>query len=1297
MFDLVQFNENLLRKGNIAALISAVDHPNLYVRCSAINELGLLGSNQAVADSVPALIRALLNNKDLSSLMAAITLGKLGNHSLKPILSQTVQYGRNWIAAFQTGRNIPEQDTSLSQLFRALGNIGNPDCLNEILPIVDELIDYQSSPCINTELYRMTMLDAFTCIGKTKSESGVGVLIKAVDCMAESFQGTIIWALGQLGGMKARMKVWELVASSNDMLHHKAMETLSQELTIFLSSTFRDMQDDRDALIADCMPRLRKECDARGIKMTVIDLRWGITPEDTASMDSLIRACLHRIDQCQSRHFIFIGFLGYQYGHTCKWDRTGDFHSMTEIEILHTLTNSGNDRPRLSLFYLRELMQNENVKELSAQKAIELRNKVEELSQRYPNIKITDSYRSPDELSKCVYRDILRYLETTFPTMEVKDKVVRDVLDQYRWYSRQLNPAYIPQANDFQLLDSLMAQTMPVLLSGGEGTGKTSLMCHWTEQRATLSEKDLIIVHNLNLSPSEQRIKKLYEHLAWELARIMHEPFNIAFLEKLHDQKSTIPKLQALLQIFSTILENDKKLIILLDGFELDDYLMIDANWSIPHLPQNIRLIAFHRSEDQNSQRIDMQNLNKVFWNEIRFNSNINDLDIECIITRKLNTFGKELTFKQQKQILSMDQLKNPLFLQEVLSHLIRFAPKPDSGNFSFEDSVLSEIQVFSNVKNLQQLYYILLTKAMQKFGAVFLEVINFIADKTNGCSDDQISAWMNEKKHSIDSSMIFVLHDLFGDSLNYRTAHISLKNAYIQLVQECALGAAGIKEQIHTANTNLQSITPHAAEIEELIDSWNARARERNESFLQHQINSDDFNFTICVSSQKDGFKELEKAIQKAKDGTMILLEPGVYSIPRILEIKKRIAFVVDPMKNNEKNAEVVFTTSGRLKEMIRVDLSKVKPISSPSGVIPPLFLAEGITFRTDNVLSTLFVVKEGFIGIKDCSFIGCHDSEEIPDEGGFGIRLQKNSSGYAENSVFRGFSSCGVHIEEASDFFVHRCRFIDNAWGIIVNCNGNSGFVLECNFENNYFGGIHTAGRAEMIIFDNTITNSKGEGLNFSDACTIIAYNNVVRGSVYDNIRIGAQATVALVKNQSIDGYCYGINAYSQNRNTIIYRNQVYRNNLGGMKFNDAFQGRVLDNEIAYNLLTGITLSHHSYALVAYNSVHDNLQNGIGIFSDQPMPVGHNHCHSNGGMGILASKQAIPILARNLCENNSLSGFFVAHLEQNRLEENTSWGNKEFGIEVPYGRSFQESNFCLKNAFGNIGSIDYHEFGTR
>ena len=51
-------------------------------------------------------------------------------------------------------------------------------------------------------------------------------------------------------------------------------------LRVFISSTFRDMQAEREQLVKHIFPRLRERCEERGVIWGDVDLRWGISDEE---------------------------------------------------------------------------------------------------------------------------------------------------------------------------------------------------------------------------------------------------------------------------------------------------------------------------------------------------------------------------------------------------------------------------------------------------------------------------------------------------------------------------------------------------------------------------------------------------------------------------------------------------------------------------------------------------------------------------------------------------------------------------------------------------------------------------------------------------------------------------------------------------------------------------------------------------------------------------------------------------------------------------------------------------------
>jgi WD40 repeat protein len=83
-----------------------------------------------------------------------------------------------------------------------------------------------------------------------------------------------------------------------------------ESIRVFVSSTFRDMHAERDHLTRKVFPRLLSECMRRGADFVAIDLRWGITQEESAKGLSP-SLCLREIDRCRP---FFISLLGDRYG-----------------------------------------------------------------------------------------------------------------------------------------------------------------------------------------------------------------------------------------------------------------------------------------------------------------------------------------------------------------------------------------------------------------------------------------------------------------------------------------------------------------------------------------------------------------------------------------------------------------------------------------------------------------------------------------------------------------------------------------------------------------------------------------------------------------------------------------------------------------------------------------------------------------------------------------------------------------------------------------------------------------------
>ena len=93
------------------------------------------------------------------------------------------------------------------------------------------------------------------------------------------------------------------------------MALTSKTFRIFVSSTFNDLKEERNALQENVFPELRKLCTEHGFRFQAIDLRWGVSKEASLSQETM-RICRQEIKRCQevTPRPNFIILLGDRYG-----------------------------------------------------------------------------------------------------------------------------------------------------------------------------------------------------------------------------------------------------------------------------------------------------------------------------------------------------------------------------------------------------------------------------------------------------------------------------------------------------------------------------------------------------------------------------------------------------------------------------------------------------------------------------------------------------------------------------------------------------------------------------------------------------------------------------------------------------------------------------------------------------------------------------------------------------------------------------------------------------------------------
>lgn len=90
--------------------------------------------------------------------------------------------------------------------------------------------------------------------------------------------------------------------------YNKLLE--KRQIRVFVSSTFKDLHRERNFLMRRTFPKLQEEALKHGISITEMDLRWGIT-EDESKLGRVLQICLEEVDNSVP---FFVGILGKRYG-----------------------------------------------------------------------------------------------------------------------------------------------------------------------------------------------------------------------------------------------------------------------------------------------------------------------------------------------------------------------------------------------------------------------------------------------------------------------------------------------------------------------------------------------------------------------------------------------------------------------------------------------------------------------------------------------------------------------------------------------------------------------------------------------------------------------------------------------------------------------------------------------------------------------------------------------------------------------------------------------------------------------
>jgi tetratricopeptide (TPR) repeat protein len=456
-------------------------------------------------------------------------------------------------------------------------------------------------------------------------------------------------------------------------------------IRVFVSSTFRDMQAEREELVKRVFPRLRNLCESRAVTWGEVDLRWGVTDEQKA--DGLVLPiCLAEIRRCRP---FFIGLLGERYGWVPdrippelmaseRWLALHEGRSVTELEILHGVLND----PAMAdhaFFYFRDPAYvdsrpaNERSAFVEGPTAEETAELGEEEARRHASgreralavlkdrirasgVPVRERVPDPIALGELVLRDLTAVIDRLFPEGSEPSSLERERA-RHEMFARTRSDVYIGRGEDLDRLDRYaLGSGPPVVVAGESGIGKSALLANWAARFRVAHPECAIITHFIGASSSSTDWMSTVVRILGEIASRCGVRVGAA---------ETPDALRAAFVAALRDAGRRGRVVLVIDGLDQleDQGGALDLVWLPVEMPPGVQLILSTlpgRPCDE---------LNRRSCPVLRLAS-LDGASRVRLVEQYLAQYSKSLDRARTDRVCAAPQTGNPLFLRALLEEL---------------------------------------------------------------------------------------------------------------------------------------------------------------------------------------------------------------------------------------------------------------------------------------------------------------------------------------------------------------------------------------------------------------------------------------------------------------------------------------------------------------------------------------------------------------------------------------------------------------------------------------------------
>lgn len=530
-------------------------------------------------------------------------------------------------------------------------------------------------------------------------------------------------------------------------MHLKKWHTIR----IFISSTFKDMDHERDILRVVVEPRLNDFFKQMHINVMFVDLRKDVETDKNLSVEQRERKifdiCMDEISDCSP---YFIGLVGDRYG----WippKQILEFHpdllqletllpgapkekSVTFYEFMKGVFPKGKIS-QTALVYIRKNDRNENDNLYDFRMLLKQTLSKSQLKY-YSSLTLIDDPTDKDELPvKDIYTDIKQMIMSNLHLSEDNMLDVAQIIDiDQEKFVNEKTVCFWGRTKELKKIEKLLEQSNDVyIVKHSPGVGASAVLC-----KAYLAYKQkghCCLFYSEQASGNSMRVEEMYYKWCWQLENEMG-CLNFGHLHDIADNQEELERLFC--ELIDGMIQKKRQVIIFLDVESADSVMSLNKIQKHLHLPM--------------VEVVDKGDMSDEFYNIISKSDCVVDIkEIELSVREKIVEGQREVV---RKMLMKRKESCNPRWLTTACFILGRLTKQDyisirSIGEIEDVEKTIDtylESFIYQIPNDVEDVVLFWVEKLRDLYGGSYVEnLISLLAWSREGWTDEQIAYFVGE------------------------------------------------------------------------------------------------------------------------------------------------------------------------------------------------------------------------------------------------------------------------------------------------------------------------------------------------------------------------------------------------------------------------------------------------------------------------------------------------------------------------------------------------------------------------